>query len=47
MAGAATWAGLPVDGHVTAVLDEQRPVFECLGCVVEDAEPDFADADEV
>jgi amidase len=39
--------GLPVDGRVTAVLDGQRHVFEDLGCVVEDGEPDFSDADEV
>ncbi len=39
--------GLPVDGRMTAILDEQRPVFDSLGCMVEDAEPDFADADEV
>ena len=39
--------GLPVDGAVTKVLDGQRHVFESLGCVVEDAEPDFRDADEV
>jgi amidase len=38
---------LPVDPRVTAVLDDQRHVFEDLGCVVEDAEPDFAGADEV
>ncbi|MBA4115446.1 MAG: amidase, partial [Rubrobacter sp.] len=39
--------GLPVDGAVTQVLDGQRHVFDSLGCVVEDAEPDFRDADEV
>src|SRR5215210_5673777 len=39
--------GLPVDGAVTNVLDGQRHVFEDLGCVVEDAEPDFRDADEI
>jgi amidase len=39
--------GLPVDPRVTAVLDGQRHVFEDLGCVVEEAEPDFAGADEV
>jgi amidase len=39
--------GLPVDPRVTAVLDRQRRVFEDLGCVVEEAEPDFAGADEV
>ncbi len=39
--------GLPVDAAVTEVLKGQRHVFEDLGCVVEDAEPDFRDADEV
>jgi amidase len=38
--------GLPVDPRVTAVLDRQRHVFEMLGCVVDDTEPDFAGADE-
>jgi amidase len=31
---------------VTAVLDGQRHVFESLGCVTEDAGPDFTGADE-
>jgi amidase len=39
--------GLPVDPRVTAVIEAQRHVFESLGCVVDDAEPDFTDADEV
>src|SRR5215210_937056 len=39
--------GLPVDPRVTAVLDEQRHVFEDIGCLVEDNEPDFTGADEV
>ena len=39
--------GLPVEGAVTKALDGQRHVFESLGCTVEDAEPDFRDADEV
>ena len=39
--------GLPVDARVRAVLDEQRHVFEDLGCLVEDDEPDFTGADEV
>jgi amidase len=39
--------GLPVDPRVTEVIDSQRGVFESLGCVVEDAEPDFSGADEV
>jgi len=39
--------GLPVDPRVTAVLDGQRRVFEEIGCLVEDDEPDFTNADEV
>jgi amidase len=39
--------GLPIDPRVTAVLERQRPTFEALGCLVDDAEPDFADADQV
>jgi amidase len=38
--------GLPVDSEVTRVLEAQRATLEGLGCVVEDAEPDFAGADE-
>ena len=38
--------GLPVDPRVTAAIDGRRRVFEDLGCVVEDAEPDFSGADE-
>jgi amidase len=39
--------GLPVDKRVTAVLERQRKVFESLGCIVEEAHPDLAGADEV
>ncbi|MEE9491391.1 MAG: amidase family protein, partial [Dehalococcoidia bacterium] len=39
--------GLPVDSRVTGAIEGQRHTFESLGCVVEDREPDFADADEV
>ncbi|MBA2535468.1 MAG: amidase [Rubrobacter sp.] len=39
--------GLPVDPRVTAVLEGQRHVFEDIGCLAEDDEPDFGDADEV
>jgi amidase len=39
--------GLPVDPRVTAVLQAQRHVFEDLGMIVEEAQPDFTDADEV
>ncbi len=38
---------LPVDPRVTAAIDGQRHEFESLGCVIEDGELDFADADEV
>src|SRR5215211_7200409 len=38
--------GLPVDPRVTEVLEGKRGVFESLGCEVEDAQPDFAGADE-
>jgi amidase len=39
--------GLPLDRRVRAVLESQRHVFEDLGCLVEEAHPDLADADEV
>jgi len=39
--------GLPVDPRVTRAIEEQRRVFESLGCIVEDGEPDLADADEI
>ncbi len=38
---------LPVDPRVTRALEDQRYVFENLGCIVEEAQPDFADADEI
>jgi amidase len=37
--------GLPLDPRVRAVLDAQRTVFESLGCVVEEASPDFRNVD--
>jgi amidase len=36
----------PVDPRVTAVLEGQRGVFESLGCVLAERQPDFRDADE-
>lgn len=39
--------GLPVDPRVTKVLEARRKVFESLGCIVEQAAPDLAGADEV
>ncbi|HEY3230978.1 MAG TPA: amidase [Roseiflexaceae bacterium] len=38
--------GLPVDPRVTTALDAQRHIFEALGCVVADEEPDWSGADE-
>jgi amidase len=38
--------GLPWDPEVKSVVQAQRKVFESLGCVVEEAEPDFSDANE-
>lgn len=39
--------GLPFDPEVLRVVAAQRATFEALGCVVEDAEPGLAGADEV
>jgi len=39
--------GLPVDPRVTAVIEAQRTVFEGLGCIVEEADPDLSGADAV
>jgi len=40
------FGGLPVEPAVTAVLEAQRQVFGKLGCVVEEACPDFTGATE-
>jgi amidase len=37
--------GAPFDPRVRAVIDGHRKTFESLGCVVEEAEPDFAPAE--
>lgn len=39
--------GLPVDQRVRTVLSAQRQTFEDLGCIVEDACPDFGHVDEI
>jgi amidase len=44
----AWWTGLggvPVEPEVRRAVDANRAVFESLGCVVEEAEPDFAGVD--
>ena len=38
--------GLPFDPAVKQAVDAQRATFEALGCIVEDAEPDFSGADD-
>jgi len=39
--------GAPVDRRVRAVVDAQRPLFESIGCRVDEAEPDFSGFDGV
>jgi amidase len=38
--------GLPWDAEVKSAVAAQGKVFESLGCIVEEAEPDFSDANE-
>jgi amidase len=38
--------GLPWEPEVKRAVQAQRKVFESLGCIVEEAEPDFTDANE-
>ncbi len=47
VAWSQTLGGLPIEQSVTAVVDGQRQSFESLGCLVEEAEPDLSDADEI
>jgi len=39
--------GVPVEPAVKEIVNVQRRVFESLGCIVEEAEPDFSGADDV
>ncbi len=41
------FAGIPFDRRVRDVFEARRWAFESLGCVVEEANPDFTGADEV
>ena len=45
--GAIDLGGLPLDRRVRTVLEAQRRTFEDLGCIVEDACPDFGNVDEI
>jgi amidase len=45
----AWWRGLggiPFEPEIRRVVDSQRKIFENLGCIVEEAEPDFTGLDE-
>jgi amidase len=45
----AWWKGLggiPFEPEIRRIVDANRRVFENLGCIVEEAEPDFTDAGE-
>lgn len=45
----AWWRGLggiPFEAEIRRVVDANRKVFQDLGCVVEEAEPDFTDLDD-
>ena len=46
IAWCSDFAGLPFDPRVRDVVNAQRRNFEALGCVAEDANPDFTGADE-
>jgi amidase len=39
--------GLPLDPRVRTILDSQRATFEALGCIVEDACPEFGEVDSI
>ena len=47
IAWSSDMGGIPIDPATRAVLDERRSAFNDIGCITEDAEPDFSDADEV
>src|SRR5205807_9973640 len=38
--------GIPFDSRILDAVNKQRKVFENLGCIVEEAEPDLTGADE-
>lgn len=47
IAWATNLSGLPFDRRVTNLVNAQRKTFEALGCLVDEAEPDLRDADEI
>ena len=47
IAWSSDMGGLPIDRRIVSVIEGQRAAFDALGCSVEDACPDFSDANEV
>ncbi len=47
IAWAPDLGGLPVDTRVLGVLESRRAAFAALGCALDEACPDFADAEEI
>ncbi|MBU3594546.1 amidase [Polynucleobacter sp. 71A-WALBACH] len=45
LAFSADIGGLPFESQVSKVIQGSLPIFESLGCYVEEAEPEFTDAD--
>jgi amidase len=41
-----TLGGVPLEPEVRQIVDGTRRVFESLGCIIEDAEPDFTGVDQ-
>ncbi len=41
------FGGLPIEKEVKNIVDQQKTVFKSLGCVVEENEPDFSNADQI
>lgn len=46
VAWAPRWGGLPIEPALAEAFDAQRAMLVSLGCIVEDASPDFHGADE-
>jgi amidase len=46
IAWCSNFAGVPFDRRTRAVFEAARPAFQAIGCVTEDADPDFSGADE-
>jgi amidase len=47
IAWSRNFGGIPIDHRITEALEAKWHVFEEMGCIVEEGEPDFTDADEV